>query len=289
MQFAIPVALCDPTELTALARIADQHGYGWIALSDHLLYPQHFSLPYPYTRDGKPRFGEDTAWPDPWIAISAMAAVTTQLRFYTNVYVLPARNPIHVAKSIATLAVMSQNRVALGAGMGWMPEEFVASGQAFEKRGARADDMLVLMKKLWTGEMVEHHSPFFDIPPVKMRPAPMQTVPVFIGGFSAPALQRAARHDGWISDVHTTEELGAYLSKIHALRCELGREHLPFETLCFNTRDAFDLDGFRRLRDMGVTTLCTPPWFYYGGKPDSPIAFKLDAIKRFADEYIAKF
>ena len=107
MQFAIPVALCDPTELTAIARTADECGYGWIAVSDHLIYPREFSQPYPYTKDGKPRFSEDTNWPDPWIAISAMAAVTQQLRFYTNVYVLPARNPVHVAKFLSTLAVMS--------------------------------------------------------------------------------------------------------------------------------------------------------------------------------------
>ena len=73
MQFAIPVALCDPTELTAIAKTADEHGYGWIAVSDHLIYPREFSQPYPYTKDGKPRFSEDTNWPDPWVAISAMA------------------------------------------------------------------------------------------------------------------------------------------------------------------------------------------------------------------------
>jgi probable F420-dependent oxidoreductase len=288
MQFAIPVALCDPTELTAIAKTADENGYGWIAISDHLIYPQQFSQPYPYTADGKPRFSEDTNWPDPWIAISAMAAVTQHLRFYTNVYVLPARTPVHVAKFLATLAVMSNNRIALGAGMGWMPEEFTAGGQPFAKRGARADDMLSVIQKLHTGEMVEHHSEFFDLPAMKMRPAPSQPVPVYVGGFSEPALRRAAQHDGWISDVHTSTELQMYFDKVQQYRRELGRETLPFEMLCFNARDAFDLDGFKRMREMGVTALCTPPWFFYGGKPTSPLAFKLDAIKRFAEDYIGK-
>lgn len=288
MQFAIPVALCDPTELTALAETADCHGYGRIAVSDHLVYPREFSRPYPYTRDGKPRFSEDTAWPDPWIAISAMAAVTRQLQFYTNVYVLPARNPVHVAKFLATLAVMSGNRVALGAGMGWMPEEFAASGQPFEQRGARADEMLAVMQALWRGGMVEHHGTFYDFPAMAMHPAPSQPVPVYIGGFSDAALRRAARHDGWISDVHTQAELQAHIARIEEYRRELGRDHLPFERLCFNARDAYDLDGFRRMRDMGVTVLCTPPWFFYGGKPTSPLATKLDAIRRFADDVIAK-
>lgn len=288
MQFAIPVALCKPEELTAIAKTADECGYGWIAMSDHLIYPQAFSQPYPYTRDGKPRFSEDTDWPDPWIAISAMAAVTATLKFYTNVYVLPARNPVHVAKFMATLAVMSNDRVALGAGMGWMSEEFAASGQPFAKRGARADEMLTVMRKLWTGDMVDHHGEFFDLPAMKMRPAPSADIPVYIGGFSEPALKRAAHHDGWISDVHTTDELQAYFDKIDQYRDEAGRRHLPFERLCFNTRDAYDLDGFRRLRAMGVTALCTPPWFMYGGKPNSPIGMKLDAIKRFADDVIAK-
>jgi probable F420-dependent oxidoreductase len=288
MQFAIPVALCDPTELTAIAKTADECGYGWIAVSDHLVYPREFSQPYPYTKDGKPRFSEDTPWPDPWIAISAMAAVSQQLKFYTNVYVLPARNPVHVAKFLATLAVMSNNRVALGAGMGWMSEEFSAGGQPFAKRGARADEMLALIRTLHSGEMVEHHSSFYDLPALKMRPAPTQPVPVFVGGFSDAALQRAARHDGWISDVHTTAELQAFFDCIDEYRKQAERDHLPFERLCFNTRDAADLDGFRRLRDMGVTALCTPPWFFYGGKPTSPLTVKLDAIRRFADEYVAK-
>lgn len=288
MQFAIPVALCDPTELTAIAKTADEHGYGWIAVSDHLIYPREFSQPYPYTKDGKPRFSEDTNWPDPWVAISAMAAVTQTLRFYTNVYVLPARNPVHVAKFLSTLAVMSNNRVALGAGMGWMPEEFIAGGQPFEKRGARADEMLTVIKKCWSGEMIEHHGDFFDLPALKMRPAPSQDLPVYVGGFSEPALKRAAQHDGWISDVHTSAELKTYFDKADQYRRELGRDHLPFERLCFNARDAYDLDGFRRMRDMGVTALCTPPWFFYGGKPTSPLTVKLDAIKRFADDVIAK-
>jgi probable F420-dependent oxidoreductase len=293
MQFAIPVALCDPTELTAIASTADACGYGWIAVSDHLIYPREFSQPYPYTKDGKPRFSEDTSWPDPWIAISAMAAVSQQLKFYTNVYVLPARNPVHVAKFLATLAVMSNNRVALGAGMGWMSEEFNAGGQPFAKRGARADEMLGIIKALHSGEMVEHHGQFFDLPALKMRPAPTAPVPVFVGGFSDAALKRAAQHDGWISDVHTTAELQAFFDRIEQYRRDCGREKQPFERLCFGTRDAVDLDGFRRLRDMGVTALCTPPWFFYpdkvhGGKPTSPLSVKLDAIKRFADDYVAK-
>jgi hypothetical protein len=148
--------------------------------------------------------------------------------------------------------------------------------------------MLQIIRALHSGDMTEHHGEFFDIAAIKMRPAPGEPVPVYVGGFSKPALQRAAQHDGWISDVHTTAELQAYFDTVEQYRRELGRDHLPFERLCFNTRDAYDLDGFRRLRDMGVTALCTPPWFFYGEKPTSPLTVKLDAIKRFADDVIAK-
>src|SRR3546814_15591662 len=98
-----------------------------------------------------------TPWPDPWVTIGHLSAVTERLRFLTTVYILPARMPAHVAKQVGTAAVLSGNRVSLGVGMGWMDEEFDASGTPFGKRGKRADELIELLRALWTGGVVEHH------------------------------------------------------------------------------------------------------------------------------------
>ena len=206
-----------------LARAGDEHGWSTLSVSDHLINPLETRSTYPYTKDGTRRWEMGTPWPDPWVTIGHLAAVTERLRFLTTVYILPARTPVHVAKQVGTAAVLSGNRVGLGIGMGWMEEEFDAMGTPFARRGKRADEMLEVLRKLWTGEVVEHHGEFFDMPPLEMLPAPSEPVPVYVGGVSEAALRRAARHDGWVSDLHTIEELAAIRRQIERYREEYDR------------------------------------------------------------------
>ena len=212
MQFGMSIAFTDPADYVPLAVAAEENGFSAITLPDHLIYPAKMEKPYPYTEDGVPRFAPDDPFPDPWISAVAMATATRKLWFYTSVFVLPARNPVHVAKILASAACVTGNRIALGAGMGWMPEEFRIGEQAFEQRGRRADEMIEVMRKLWSGDWVEHHGEFYDFAPVKMRPSPTQPIPIYVGGFSKPAMRRAARNDGWISDLHTLKELEALIA-----------------------------------------------------------------------------
>ena len=223
MQFGMSIAFTDPADYVPLAVAAEENGFSAITLPDHLIYPQQLSVPYPYTEDGVPRFAPDDPFPDPWVSAVAMATATKTLWFYTSVFVLPARNPVHVAKILASAACLSGNRIALGAGMGWMPEEFRIGEQPFEQRGKRADEMIEVMRKLWSGEWVEHHGEFYDFAPVKMRPVPATPIPIYVGGFSKPALRSAARNDGWISDLHTLKELEALIKEVRGYRAEAGR------------------------------------------------------------------
>jgi probable F420-dependent oxidoreductase len=289
MQFGLSIAFSRTEDYAPLAIAAEQNGFSAVTLPDHLVYPQALSVPYPYTADGVPRFTDEDPFPDPWLAAVAMAAVTTRLWFYTSVYVLPARNPVHVAKTLATAAQFTRDRVALGVGMGWMPEEFAVGGQAFAARGRRADEMLEVLRKLWSSEgWVEHHGEFYDFGPLKMRPAPAKPIPVFVGGFSEPAMRRAVRHDGWIADLHSLKELEGLIGKVRGYRADAGRADDPFEILAFGCTDAWNADGYRAMRDMGVSVVSTMPWVYYGVGLESPLERKIDGLKRFADDVIGK-
>jgi probable F420-dependent oxidoreductase len=224
VKFVVAMAYCDPLHYCELARCTEDCGYEAMSVSDHVVVPETIRSPYPYTADGKPRFALTTPWPDPFVAIAAMAAVTTRLRFLTNVYVLPLRSPFVVAKAVSTAAVLSGDRVALGVGMGWMQDEFALLEQPWPRRGRRADEMIEVMRKLWTGDWVEHHGEFYDFERLRMSPAPAGRVPLYAGGTSEAALRRAA---------------GSVL-------------------------DAGDLDAYRRLEDIGVTHVLTQPWVFYG-------------------------
>jgi len=287
MKFCASLAFSDPRHFCELAMTADRTGWEALIVSDHVVHPKTIDSPYPYTADSQPRWEAPAPWPDPWVAISAMAAVTERLRFMTGVYVLPMRNPFAVAKALGTLAVMSDYRVSLGFGVGWMKEEFDLLEQDFRNRGKRADEMVEVIRKLWCGGMVEHHGSFYDFDPVQMSPALEGPVPIIVGGLSEAALRRAGRiGDGWISDVHSTEELRSIVGKLNAYRCEAGRDTEPFAVIAA-ANDAFDVDGYKRLEEMGITHLQTMPWAFYGGSGES-LAEKQAGLERFAEDVIVR-
>lgn len=211
--------------------------------------------------------------------------MTTRLRFLSAIYVLPMRNPFLAAKAIGTAAVLSGGRVRLGVGAGWMRDEFELLGQPFERRGRRMDEMLELLGKLWRGGMVEHQGEFYTCPLLEMSPVPPAPIPIWVGGLSAPALRRAAtRADGWISDLHTTAELTDLVARLRALRADSPRAETPL-AVAASCSDAFDLDGYRRLRDRGVSHLITMPWLFHGAAQDD-LPAKLAGLERFADEML---
>lgn len=286
MQFVISLAFSPTVDLCRIARAAEAAGFGAVAVSDHVIHPERLRTPYPYTPDGAPRWQPFTEWPDPWVAIAAMAAVTERLRFFTSIYVLPMRNPFLVAKQVATAAVLSGDRVALGIGSGWMEEEFDLMQQPFRGRGRRMDEMVEVMRALWAGGWVEHHGEYYDFGRLEMSPVPQQSVPIYVGGVSGVALRRAAtRADGWISDLHSSAEIADIVRDLRARRADSALAGEPFAVVA-SVNDAFDVGGYRRLRDLGVTHLQTVPWFFYGGGAD--VASKCDGIARFADDVIGR-
>ncbi len=239
MRFSIVTAFQPVEHLIALARAADELGYHAISVPDHVVDLEELATPYPYTADGSRRWDIDAEWPDPWVLIGALAAVTTRVRFFTSVYVTAMRNPFQVAKSVGTAAVISGDRVSLGVGIGWCKEEFDLLGEDFHTRGKRTDEGLTLMRALWEPGWTEFEGDFYSAPRMQMNPSPRARIPILIGGLSEIAFARAARHDGWVGDIYTVQEACAHATRIREIRAEQGAS--------------------RRLRDHHGALRCLPP------------------------------
>ncbi|NUP46867.1 MAG: TIGR03619 family F420-dependent LLM class oxidoreductase [Catenulispora sp.] len=294
MKFWLSPAFCDTTHFTGLARAAEEHGYEGIAIPDHLFHPVELSSPYPYTPDGSRYWSRETHWPEPWVAIAAMAAVTTRLHFTTNIYVAPARDLLTVANQVATAAYISQgtaqgrHRVALGVGPGWSKDEFTATGQTFAKRGARLDEMLAALRELWTGDVVEISGPNYTLPPCSITPTPNDPVPVFVGGVSDIAIRRAARNDGWIGIYHTVDETKSIMERLRLAREQAGTLDRPFRTmLAVLTEPTPEMCA--QLAEWGVTDLLNAPWMSNIKNMTAPgpsLAEMTDALAGFAERYV---
>jgi len=285
VKFVVSAAFNDPDHLLEVARCADECGYEALSFPDHVVHPERLDTPYPYTEDGSRRWEAFTPWVDPWVSIGACAAVTQRLRFTNNVFVLAMRNPFLAAKSVSTAAVLSGGRVTLTLGVGWSNVEYSLMGQDFRTRGKRTDEMIELLRKLWTGEMITHEGRFYRCDALEMNPKPPERIPIWVGGISDPALRRAARNDGWLSDLQTSAEIRDCIERVRAHRAELGREAEPLDVMA-SASDAFTLDGYAALAEAGVTHVLTLPWVFYHGDTQD-LEAKKDGMRRFAEEVIA--
>jgi probable F420-dependent oxidoreductase len=294
MRFHQTITFLPIDEALGLVSACDDMGYSGVFLSDHLFNPRELRSRYTYSKapDGAPFWEKETAWPDPMCLISAMAAVTRQSTFTTGIYIAPARDLITVAKTVGTAAVLSQNRVRLGVGVGWCEEEYLLTGQDFRTRGKRLDDMIPALRALWEGGWVEYHGTHYDVPECQMNPSPTKAVPILVGGDSEPAIRRAATlGDGWINtgSVHPDEAL-AQVARIKDALKQAGRGHDEF-AICLAVRAVPEVDLYRRLEDAGVTDLLCAPWMSVRGEegdsPESVRAARLKACEQFADHIIS--
>lgn len=291
MRWTVAFPMFPADHLVPMARRAEEAGFDTITVPDSVFFPEQVSASYPYSADGGRFWTGDTPFVDPFVAISAMAAVTSRIRFLTNVVKLPIRDPLLVAKQLSSMAVLANDRVGLGVGLSWIPEEFAWTHTEMKTRGKRADEMIEILRLVCGGggsHWVEYHGRHYDFDRLMMAPAPEQAVPIYVGGLSEPGLRRAARlGDGWISVQNTEAEISGAIDRLNHFRAEYGRSDTPFEinALCV---DVFDLDGYRRLAEHGVTELQAVPWYFSGGDPND-LQVQLDSLGRFADEVIARF
>ncbi|MGY1939558.1 TIGR03619 family F420-dependent LLM class oxidoreductase [Nocardia abscessus] len=288
MRFTYAETMTDPSYYLALAKAAEEAGYTSMAVADSVAYPKESDAKYPYTPDGSREFLEDKPFIEAFVLSAAMAAVTTTLRFTPFVLKLPIRPPVLVAKQAASVAALSGNRFGLGVGISPWPDDFEIMGVPFDKRGARMDECIDIVRGLSAGGYFEYHGQFYDIPPIKISPVPTEPVPILIGGHSKPALRRAAqRGDGWMHAGGDGAELDRLLAELDALRAEYGTRK-DFEVHVISL-DGFTVDGVKRLEDKGVTDVIVGFRLPYTTEQDTePLETKIANLSRFAEKVIAR-
>jgi probable F420-dependent oxidoreductase len=281
--------MTDPSFYAPLARAAEEAGYDSMVIPDSICYPEQSASVYPFNPDGTREFLEDKPFLEPFSLIPALGAVTSRLRFITFVLKLPVRNPVLVAKQVTSTAVLTGNRLALGVGTSPWREDYDVLGVPWERRGQRMDEALAIVRGLSAGGYFEFHGQVFDIPPIKVAPVPTQPVPVLVGGHGEAALRRAAiSGDGWLHGGGKPAELPGLLARLAQLRHEHGTAGRPFETVVISA-DAYSPDGIARLTDQGVTEVIVGfRWPYHTGPDTEALQPKLDSLRRYADDVIAR-
>ncbi|MFB3819595.1 MAG: LLM class F420-dependent oxidoreductase [Candidatus Methylomirabilales bacterium] len=201
--FSIPTrgALGGPETIRRLAEAAEQLQYDSVWITDHVVLPRQTAGTYPYDPAGRWDLEAAQHYLEALTVMSYAAGLTRRVRVGSSILVLPQRNPVLVAKAVATLDVLTGGRVILAVGVGWLKEEFEALGvRSFAERGAVTDEYIRLLRALWTEEWPSFRGRFYTLEEVRFFPKPVQRPhpPIWIGGHTPPALRRAGRlGDGW--------------------------------------------------------------------------------------------
>ncbi len=289
MRFCYAESMTDPSFYAPLARAAEDAGYDSMVIPDSICYPAQSDSVYPFNPDGTREFLEDKPFLEPFSLIPYLGAVTERLRFITFVLKLPVRHPVLVAKQATSTAVLTNNRLVLGVGTSPWREDYEIVGVPWQRRGQRMDEALAIVRGLGAGGYFEFHGEIFDVPPIKLAPVPTMPVPVLIGGHGEAALRRAALSgDGWLHGGGKPADLPGLLTRLTELRREYGTADRPFEVHAISV-DAYSVDGIKRLADQGVTEVIVGfRWPYHVGPDTEELAPKLDKLRNYADDVIAK-
>jgi probable F420-dependent oxidoreductase len=289
MRFSYAESMTNPAYYGPLAKAAEAAGFHSMIVPDSICYPKTSDSKYPYTPDGNREFLEDKPFIEPFALIPSLGAVTTRLCFNTFVVKLPIRNPVLTAKQAASVAVLTDNRFGFGVGVSPWPDDYRIVGVPWERRGKRMDEMIEIIKGLCAGGFFEYHGEIFDIEAIKICPVPTKPLPILIGGHGDAALKRAARlGDGWMHAGGDPVEMERMIARIHELRRQYGRDHLPFEIHVISF-DAYTVDGVRKLEAMGVTDVIVGFRNAYQMEQDTEtVEQKVAAINWYASEIIAK-
>lgn len=236
MEVGIFMALSSQAlDVADLARQAEAVGFESLWLPEHPIMPVHSSSRYHGTPDGSiPEYMTDMV--DPYMALARAAAVTHTIKLGTSISLIPERNPLLTAKIIATLDLHSGGRFILGVGAGWLREETEIMGGDFDHRWSQTREAILAMKVLWTKAEAEFHGKYFDFPPVKCYPQPVQKPhpPILLGGNARNVFRRVAGWaDGWLPAGPTVEQVKAGRAALDELAAAAGRDPASIQITAF--------------------------------------------------------
>jgi probable F420-dependent oxidoreductase len=256
--FANTGAMVSPEGAAAVAQYAEQAGLESLWTVEHVVVPAGYESTYPYNRSGRMAGGEDSPIPDPLIWMSWVAAKTERIKVSTGMLILPQRSPLITAKELATLDVLSQGRVMLGVGIGWLREEFECIGVPFKGRGRRTEEYVEAMRVLWADDQPTYHGETVNFTDARMWPKPLQRrIPMHFGGHTEVAARRAGRFaDGFFPGRSRPDEVGPLLQIMRDEAEKAGRDPGAIElTLGAPPDPAF----VEQLIAFGVDRIVLPP------------------------------
>ena len=269
-----------------MAQRAEELGFESIWVPEHLVFPTHVVSKYPYNPEAGPPLPTTPLF-DPLIALTYVAAVTSKVKLGTGIYILPLRHPISIAKMVASLDVLSEGRVLLGVGVGWLKEEMESVGVDFDTRGPRSDEIIRIMRRLWAEEAVASQEQFYPFPEIGFEPKPTNgAVPILVGGETGPALRRAARiGDGWFAMAHTPKSAAERVQKLRELREQAGRLSEPFE-VTIQAGVPATIDNIKRYEEAGVDRITLSARSF--ATKGTSVEGSLEGLEQFANEVISK-
>lgn len=266
--------LATPEPIMTLARLAEDMGFASVWVADHVAFPVSFASKYPYAKEGDFPSRLDDPLLEPIAILGVLAGATKRVRLGTAVLVMAYRNPVLQARQLVTIDQMSGGRVTLGAGVGWLEEEFKVLGfDDFKRRGKATDEAIEIFKAIARGGEVGFDGEVYRFEPVYSSPGSVQRPhpPVLIGGVADPALRRVVHHgDGWLATALGPDRIKAQLDRLRAHCGEHGRSYdsvklvfKVFLNIGEAKRNQYDerepatgsvseiIDDLKRLRDLG--------------------------------------
>jgi probable F420-dependent oxidoreductase len=275
----------DPERACELARAAEAAGFESIWTADHIVVTAGYRSTYPYDPSGRLPSGEDAPFPESLIWLAYVARATSTIRLATGILILPERNPVVLAKELATLDHLSSGRVTLGVGIGWLKEEFEAIGVPYERRGERLEESVGAMRALWTQECASFEGATVRFRDVYLRPQPPAgAIPVHIGGHTDVAARRAGRiGDGFFPFGVERDRLPGLLATLRAAAEEAGRDPTSLEVTVasFATADAAAARAdIAELTELGATRVVVPAALFPGDPAEALARYRDDVIRR---------
>lgn len=255
-----------PDFAAAFARTAEAAGFESLWTVEHVIWPASYSSVYPYHPSGKMPGDESTPLPDPLIWLTWVAAATSTIRLATGILLLPQRQPLVLAKKLATLDVLSGGRLDLGIGIGWLREEFEALGIPFSGRAARTDEYVGVLRTLWGRDGVGFNGDHVQFAAVSSNPKPVNgTIPIFVGGHSPGAARRAGRlGDGFWPGRGEPQEVGELFTVARRAAEDAGRDPATIEMCASPSRGLRNLDEeVESLHELGVDRILIPAFYFF--------------------------